>query len=109
MIDIVETLRQGSLSRDDYRWIAAEEITRFRAEIEDYKRWAAQVTVEANEEVSSLRSDNERLRAALKPILNYPNIREKIGNQLYGLGCAALEAKRISEADGQPAPGKEEA
>jgi len=48
-----------------------------------------------------LKADYERLRAALKPILNYPNIREKIGNQLYDLGCAAL--------DGQPAPGKEEA
>lgn len=53
------------------------------------------------DEITALRADNERLRAALEPILNYPNIREKIGGQLYDLGCAALEA--------QPAPPQEEA
>jgi hypothetical protein len=31
MTDIVETLRQGSLSKDDYRWEAADEIERLRA------------------------------------------------------------------------------
>lgn len=31
MTDIVERLRQGSLTRDDYRWEAADEIERLRA------------------------------------------------------------------------------
>jgi hypothetical protein len=55
-----------------------------------------QASIDAADEITRLRADNLRLRAALKSILNYPNIREKIGNQLYDLGRAAL--------DGQPAP-----
>ena len=54
-----------------------------------------QASIDAADEITRLRADNLRLRAALKSILNYPNIREKIGNQLYGLGRATL--------DGQPA------
>ena len=33
MSDVVELLRQGSLTRDDYRWKAADEIDRLRAAI----------------------------------------------------------------------------
>lgn len=34
MTDIVQALRQGSLSKDDYRWEAADEIERLRAALE---------------------------------------------------------------------------
>jgi hypothetical protein len=66
-----------------------------------------QTSIEAADEITRLRAENERLRAALKPTLNYPNIREKIGNQLYDLGCAALGFTPVP--NGQPAPGKEDA
>lgn len=45
MSDIVEELRQGALTRDDYRWVAAYEIERLRAalrmlydEMDEYQR-----------------------------------------------------------------------
>jgi hypothetical protein len=34
---LVEMLRQGSLTRDDYRWKAADEITRLTEEVEAFK------------------------------------------------------------------------
>jgi len=52
--------RYGNIGKDVKALCA--EITRLREEVQDYKRWAAQVTVEANEEVSRLREKVERLR-----------------------------------------------
>jgi len=37
MTDIVQALRQGSLSKDDYRWEAADEIERLRAALEEIR------------------------------------------------------------------------
>ena len=38
MSDIVDQLRQAALTRDDYRWVAAEEIERLRAALQ-YIAW----------------------------------------------------------------------
>ena len=36
MTDVVELLRQGSLTRDDYRWKAADEIEEMRAVLKPF-------------------------------------------------------------------------
>ena len=53
MTDIVEMLRQGSLTRDDYRWKAADEITRLRAENERLRKELD----EAQREITQLYED----------------------------------------------------
>ena len=43
MTDIVEMLRQGSLTRDDYRWKAADEITRLTARVAELEAALRQI------------------------------------------------------------------
>ena len=59
------------------------------------------------DEITALRAENERLRAALEQIVR-PGGADDFW-QCYDIARVALEAERISEADGQTAPGKEEA
>lgn len=88
MTDIVDQLRDlAAIDNCQTSIEAADEITRLRAENERLRAANETWAIAYHAEYYA----NERLRAALKPILNYPNIREKIGNQLYDLGCAALK------------------
>ena len=70
MTDIVEMLRQGSLTRDDYRWKAADEITRLTAE-------------------------NEKLRAALRDVISSGLLHgpTTLSDEVLGTVHAALEEK----------------
>jgi hypothetical protein len=61
MNDIVEMLRQGSLTRDDYRWKAADEIERLQNELHIAQEWSARVIAGHEEDIR----DVTRLTAAL--------------------------------------------
>lgn len=74
MSDIVERLRQGSLARDDYRWEAADEIERLRADAdfnymhgyESAKSDYRDQLIESEAEIERLKDGEARLRAALE-------------------------------------------
>lgn len=110
MIDIVERLHAlAAIDGCQASLEAVTEITRLRNELHIAQVWSERVIAGHEHditEITAMRAENERLREALKPILNYPNIKEKIGNQLYDLGCYALGFTPVH--NGQPAPGKEE-
>lgn len=63
MTDIVKELRQGSLSNDDYRWKAADEIERLREEARTDRGFYGGSLIR-------LEMENAKLRAALKPFAN---------------------------------------
>jgi hypothetical protein len=50
--DIVEELRQASLNQSDYRWEAADEIERLRAENERLRKALLKIAIVALEEES---------------------------------------------------------
>lgn len=52
MTDIVEQLRQTSLNQSDYRWEAADEIERLRAENERLRKALLKIAIVALEEES---------------------------------------------------------
>ena len=65
MTDIVQALRQGSLSKDDYRWEAADEIERLRAEVKTWINHTKNAVWSDSEECKLLTAEVEKLRAAL--------------------------------------------
>jgi len=65
MTDIVQALRQGSLSKDDYRWEAADEIERLRAEVKTWVNHTKNAVWSDSEECKLLTAEVEKLRAAL--------------------------------------------
>ena len=69
MTDIVETLRQGSLSKDDYRWKAADEIEKLREQLETaYMYGHDMAKAEYRHAIQEVEGENDRLRAALERI-----------------------------------------
>lgn len=74
MSDIVEQLRQASLSQSDYRWEAADEIERLRKDL-SLVAWAD------NEHVKGLEKENERLRSEI----------ERLRKALLKIAIVALE------------------
>ncbi len=74
MTDIVETLRQGSLNKDDYRWKAADEIEKLREQLETAYMYGHDMAKaeyrhcvqEVEGENDRLLAENERLRQEIK-------------------------------------------
>jgi hypothetical protein len=76
MTDIVETLRQGSLNKDDYRWKAADEIEKLREQLETaYMYGHDMAKAEYRHAIQEVEGENDRLRAALEKISTWPDHR----------------------------------
>lgn len=71
MTDIVETLRQGSLNKEDYRWKAADEIEKLREQLETaYMYGHDMAKAEYRHAIQEVEGENDRLRAALEALLD---------------------------------------
>lgn len=64
MTDIVKELRQGSLSNDDYRWKAADEIERLREEARTDRGFYGGSLIRLEMESAKLRAALEEIRDA---------------------------------------------
>jgi predicted RNase H-like nuclease (RuvC/YqgF family) len=75
MTDIVEMLRQGSLTRDDYRWKAADEIERLQNELHIAQEWSSRVIAGHEEdirEITRLTARVEELETRLEVDPSHP-------------------------------------
>ena len=69
-------------------------IAALTAEVEDYKSWAAQVTVEANEEVSRLTARVEELEGVLDDIVQWADRHGKDPDWLEAARAALTQETR---------------
>jgi hypothetical protein len=68
-----------------------------------------QTSIEAADEITRLRADNERLRAALREVMDDLTLISKNHWLPVGLLDDVIYVNARAALDGQPAPGKEEA
>lgn len=92
MSDIVQQLRQGAITTDDYRWEAADLIESLRQKTQYWPDNAERDAVIRHQKgaLLALRAYNERLRAALSEIAKY-EIEE-------GCPCNACQHSAIARA-----------
>jgi len=108
MTDIVDELRQGSLNNEDYRWKAADEIERLRAEV---RRLTSENT-DAYTDLNSARQDNSSFTAEFKRLtaeverLNKENALGGVIHSLFGTfltpgryDCLAAKNARIEQLE----------
>jgi len=92
MTDIVKTLRQGSLNKDDYRWKAADEIENLREQLETaYMYGHDMAKAEYRHAIQEVEGENDRLRAALEQIRDAGPM--TLDDQRWRIALAALEGK----------------
>ena len=87
-----------------------DEITRLRAEVEQWKQGHAAACGLAErhmEEKHRLRAENERLRAALREVMDDLTLISKNHWLPVGLLDDVIYVNARAALDGQPAPGKE--